>query len=719
VLDVVGRGGGSPLAPAVREDMESRLGADFSDVRIHTGGTAASSASAVGAHAYTVGRDVVFGAGKFDTTSTAGRTMLAHELTHVVQQRSGPVSGTPTGDGVSVSDPGDRFEREAEANAVRVMRAPASPREVDAGSALGRPPDAGRDPGGAVGHPAAAPTVQRKLGVEDAVSIMVAADRKLQDERLRTLPELRTYWLETVHRTLVLDFDDLAIARKALDLWFVEIANHEGGMERMKKAWEGISAEYRPLARKVARPPSDPRKIGPNAKSRAMEKAQETNDRDQSSLSDNIELLRRNQDAVFYVYGKSAMGQGDTAFIVRAVNLLTSLGLKSVGVKSAQSAHDPGSSFKESLDYITPEKLFEEAKPGDFVIEGPLSDPSPSHDRGGTTWFDSVADKFTDKGAEIRNLRLYEYGTLTHRGGEQVQQEKSLGKGRPDNVVNHAGDSRHAFMGMGHGEIGAFYNSNADKEELPLLDVMASHAKSSETARQIQDVLKQYGDATIFIGYANSSTVAYNWARAVRHASGGGSSGAYPLIVAVYGGAQTQPKFVIEGDGTSAMSIINREKGSKPHSVTRVEVPEKSTGSIILTDSVPAPVMSALQRHARPYTLATGNYSLSEAIENGHLASYEALNFNAGVDADYKWQLENAMKTLQIDKELHDAVMALVSPVASGERSTQIRLALERSHDVKRIMAEVRANTDITNLLVARLASLERARREAESLGLV
>src|SRR5690606_22094672 len=90
VLDVVGRGGGSPLAPAVREDMESRLGADFSDVRIHTGGTAASSASAVGAHAYTVGRDVVFGAGKFDTTSTAGRTMLAHELTHVVQQRSGP-----------------------------------------------------------------------------------------------------------------------------------------------------------------------------------------------------------------------------------------------------------------------------------------------------------------------------------------------------------------------------------------------------------------------------------------------------------------------------------------------------------------------------------------------------------------------------------------------------------------------------------------------------
>ncbi|MBD8079678.1 DUF4157 domain-containing protein [Cellulosimicrobium arenosum] len=124
VLDVVGRGGGSPLAPEVREDMESRLGASFSDVRVHTGGTASTSAAAVGAHAYTVGRDVVFGAGKFDTSSMSGRTRLAHELTHVVQQRSGPVSGTPTGDGVSISDPGDRFEREAETTALRAMRSP-------------------------------------------------------------------------------------------------------------------------------------------------------------------------------------------------------------------------------------------------------------------------------------------------------------------------------------------------------------------------------------------------------------------------------------------------------------------------------------------------------------------------------------------------------------------------------------------------------------------
>ena len=55
---------------------------------------------------------------------TADKTMLAHELTHVVQQRSGPVDGTPSAGGIKVSDPSDRFERDAAANAERVMSAP-------------------------------------------------------------------------------------------------------------------------------------------------------------------------------------------------------------------------------------------------------------------------------------------------------------------------------------------------------------------------------------------------------------------------------------------------------------------------------------------------------------------------------------------------------------------------------------------------------------------
>jgi hypothetical protein len=121
VHDVVGSGGGSPLASDVRTDMEGRLGADFGDVRVHTDDKAHDSAKAVHAQAYTVGSDVVFQRGGYDPSSTAGRTTLAHELTHVVQQRSGPVDGTPAAGGIRVSDPSDRFEREASANAERAM----------------------------------------------------------------------------------------------------------------------------------------------------------------------------------------------------------------------------------------------------------------------------------------------------------------------------------------------------------------------------------------------------------------------------------------------------------------------------------------------------------------------------------------------------------------------------------------------------------------------
>jgi hypothetical protein len=125
VLDVLSRSAGSPLDEPVRRDMEQRLGADFSDVRVHTGNDAHGSARAVNAHAYTVGSNIVFQRGRFDTESTAGRTMLAHELTHVVQQRNGPVDGTPAEGGVKVSDPSDRFEREAASTAEQVMSAPA------------------------------------------------------------------------------------------------------------------------------------------------------------------------------------------------------------------------------------------------------------------------------------------------------------------------------------------------------------------------------------------------------------------------------------------------------------------------------------------------------------------------------------------------------------------------------------------------------------------
>ncbi|MBB5959301.1 hypothetical protein FHS29_005921 [Saccharothrix tamanrassetensis] len=120
------RSSGSPLDTGVREDMEPRFGQDFSGVRVHTDGAAHESAKSVNAQAYTVGENIVFQNDKYDPSSDAGKHMLAHELTHVVQQRSGPVDGTEAGGGVKVSDPSDRFEREAGANADHIMSAPAA-----------------------------------------------------------------------------------------------------------------------------------------------------------------------------------------------------------------------------------------------------------------------------------------------------------------------------------------------------------------------------------------------------------------------------------------------------------------------------------------------------------------------------------------------------------------------------------------------------------------
>ncbi len=130
-------GGGSPLDVGTRVQMETAIGADFSDVRVHTGADADQSAKSLGAHAYTTGNNVVFAQGKYDPSSDGGQRTLAHELTHVVQQRSGPVSGELTGTGVRVSDPSDSFEQAAEANAERVMSEPAAPAMAPAAAPAG------------------------------------------------------------------------------------------------------------------------------------------------------------------------------------------------------------------------------------------------------------------------------------------------------------------------------------------------------------------------------------------------------------------------------------------------------------------------------------------------------------------------------------------------------------------------------------------------------
>lgn len=125
VHDVVSSGG-TPLPGDLRADMEGRFGTDFGDVRVHSDGAAHDTAKSVNAQAYTVGSNIVFQRDKYDPASDAGKHMIAHELTHVVQQRNGPVDGSDAGGGVKISDPSDRFEQAAVANADRLMSTPAA-----------------------------------------------------------------------------------------------------------------------------------------------------------------------------------------------------------------------------------------------------------------------------------------------------------------------------------------------------------------------------------------------------------------------------------------------------------------------------------------------------------------------------------------------------------------------------------------------------------------
>jgi hypothetical protein len=90
---------------------------DFSQVRVHTDARAAQSAAAVDALAYTVGADIVFGAGQYAPRSSGGQRMLAHELTHVVQQAGGePALGT-----LRIGPAEDEYERDADEQAARIV----------------------------------------------------------------------------------------------------------------------------------------------------------------------------------------------------------------------------------------------------------------------------------------------------------------------------------------------------------------------------------------------------------------------------------------------------------------------------------------------------------------------------------------------------------------------------------------------------------------------
>ncbi len=118
VHDVL-RSSGRPLDERTRAEMEPRFGHSFADVRVHADGRGAESARAVGARAYAVGRDVVFGAGRYAPGSAEGQRLIAHELAHVVQQRGASSASLQPSLEIGAAD--DPAERQAEAAAERVM----------------------------------------------------------------------------------------------------------------------------------------------------------------------------------------------------------------------------------------------------------------------------------------------------------------------------------------------------------------------------------------------------------------------------------------------------------------------------------------------------------------------------------------------------------------------------------------------------------------------
>ncbi|MGE4220421.1 MAG: DUF4157 domain-containing protein [Alphaproteobacteria bacterium] len=114
------RSAGVPLAPSVQSQMAARFGRTFDSVRVHADVEAASLADGLGARAYAVGSSIVFGRGQYNPGSPDGQRLIAHELTHVVQQQGQPAASH--GSDRLPSSPGDTVEHEAERVAGAIMR---------------------------------------------------------------------------------------------------------------------------------------------------------------------------------------------------------------------------------------------------------------------------------------------------------------------------------------------------------------------------------------------------------------------------------------------------------------------------------------------------------------------------------------------------------------------------------------------------------------------
>ncbi|NJL22014.1 MAG: DUF4157 domain-containing protein [Leptolyngbyaceae cyanobacterium SM1_3_5] len=153
-IDRALNGVGQPLPLTVRLKMESRFGQDLSSVHVHTDSQAAASAQTLNAQAYTVGQHIVFGAGQYAPDSAAGQQLLAHELTHTLQQRSPMTSPSASADRSTAA------EQEADRAADMVMAGNAIAVQTTAPIGIARQPA----PGGFDLTETASPMMARAIG---------------------------------------------------------------------------------------------------------------------------------------------------------------------------------------------------------------------------------------------------------------------------------------------------------------------------------------------------------------------------------------------------------------------------------------------------------------------------------------------------------------------------------------------------------------------------
>jgi hypothetical protein len=118
-------GPGESLPAGAQRTLERGLGAGVSGLRVHTGAEADRLTHSVDAVAFTTGSDTYFRAGAYAPETAEGLRLLAHEAAHVVQQSTGPVSGTAGSGGVAISEPDDPFEQEADRAAEEIAAPPA------------------------------------------------------------------------------------------------------------------------------------------------------------------------------------------------------------------------------------------------------------------------------------------------------------------------------------------------------------------------------------------------------------------------------------------------------------------------------------------------------------------------------------------------------------------------------------------------------------------